>query len=1223
MNIQSLILFLVAGVLLFSCTKEETVNHPEQVNGTATRITLTLKPERQQLNEKQGTAQTNRALPFPYETPTTGSMIGNKMFSPQDESLITNVHILVFDPSGQIVSNNYIGELNFSETANIVSETYCGENRNVWIVANADVNDTEETHLKDKLEKVENVNDLQTLLISTNENGLSRSDRLTMVGNTTVSIAPNMDPIPIQMHYLAGKVTVTVTDKTPADVEITITGWDVVNIPKRTYLKGRMNEDAVNGTVSADYLTTTEEYPFEVINTKSWAQSFFLFENRCGNRVDRPLPTNPSERYPGMKVGDNNQRGKAWYAPPGATYMLIYGTYSKSGQMNNVVYKIYLGENPVDNYDIKRGKHYQYNVNVNGLNDIHVDTNIDWGNSSFTVTPYGDLEKMDAHPDFRVLRIGATAAETNTPGYVTVEVLNNDNTPCNWLSVSPLNLYRYGIKQAGNPNQPFDDATGCFVRTKYVPTVADELEFSDATFGITRKLTQIPFHQLAVFTFQDVVVYADEFNGAGERTAKVRVTYYKDENGTPSVVGQQEFDVAQQDAIKISDDLYMERYEESVMTLQPGISIYLQDGNAAEMQWGYSSEVLYGNTDRYTDGAFLTANAVYKSVTRGDNLNVPTWSPVTSYTSYRDKYPRSGEKVTEPATGLQTEPVYYYPELTTRIDRTLFFDPIYNSSAARYCHEKNRDANGNGIIDADETVWYLPSLADLIYMRYNMPAGIHLTSIYWTSSEEDVNNSWTYNMGISASKPVAKTTPNWVRCVRGKGVASLPEPTLKSGQSDPTKIDFEYSNRNRYFGIQDRTGLSWTVTSSDPSWLKLDTNPSGAGAAGSYTGYGNGSYYACAASNINPTFRTATITLTRRDTPKSETIAVTQAGVPSATVNKTSIELDFLDEEPVSFSVDNKGSGFQWTVTSNQSWLKLVQHPLGGERVTFFSATSNESIYATAISRNPSTSSARTGILTLSRAGMENINITVMQKPTLPYTPPRVSAMDWAGSNIYWDPVNKRLAFDDTGVKTHENYQGVAFYWGSLVAMSPQYPYNSSTAVLFSPAAVQNPSSIPRAISSKNADASRHHVLEQHDPQNNIGDICRYMTKKGWAPGLGKKWRLPTCAEYQDRGIGTSPEDYSLYSYRNLDLYGRSEIPLGRMQLSLHTNLPANGWLFEVLSGANDGGWWVGFSGTYWTGTAIDAGWAVAYMFNGQLSQSGGIGYRDIKYPCGVRCVLE
>lgn len=1227
MNIRLLILFLAAGILFFSCTKEEPFKQSGYTAGAATRVTLTLKNDKLQSMEQQGKAQTNRALPFAHGVPTTGSMVGSKTFVPKDESLITNVHILVFNPTGEIVSNNYIGKLNFSETSNIVTETYCGENMDVWVVANGDVNDAAETGMNAELQQVKSLNDLQPLLVSTKGDGLSRPDRLTMVGNTTITIAPNMSAIPIQMYYLAAKVTVTVTDKTPADVEITITGWDMVNIPKRTYLKERTSEDAVSGTIADDYLATSHSFPFETIHTdtKTWGQSFYLFENRRGKRVDRALPTNPFERYPGMKVSDIDPRGKAWYAPLGATYMLIYGTYSKNDQMNNVVYKIYLGENAYGNYDIIRGKCYTFNVAIIGLNQIDIDTTVDWGNSSFTVTPYGDLEKMDAHPDFRVLRLGATAADTNAPGYMTVEVLNNDNSTCQWLSLSPLNLYRHGIKQAGNPNQPFDDATGCFVRTKYNPAVADELSFDNATFAMTRKLTQIPFPQLAVFTFQDVVVYADEFNGTGERTAKVRVTYYKDENGTPSVVGQQEFDVAQQDAIKISDDLYIERYEESVMTLQPGISIYLQGGNAAEMQWGYSSEVLYGNTDRYTDGAFLTANAVYKSVTRGDNLNVPTWSPVTSYTSYRDKYPRSGEKVTEPATGLQTEPVYYYPELTTRIDRTLFFDPIYNSSAARYCHEKNRDANGNGIIDADETVWYLPSLADLIYMRYNMPAGIDLTRIYWTSSEEDVNNSWTYNMGISASKPVAKTTLNMVRCVRGKGVASLPEPTLSSSQSDPTKMDFEYSNRNRYFGIQDRTGLSWTVTSSDPSWLKLDTNPSGAGAAGSYTGYGNGSYYACAASNMNPTFRTATITLTRRDTPKSETIAVTQAGVPSATVNKTSIELDFLDEEPVSFSVDNKGSGFQWTVTSNQSWLKLVQYPLGGERVTFFSATSNESIYATAISRNPSTSSARTGILTLSRAGMENINITVMQKPTLPYTPPRVSAMDWAGSNIYWDPVNKRLAFDDTGVKTHENYQGVAFYWGSLVAMSPQYPYNSSTAVLFSPAAVQNPSSIPRAISSKNADVSRHHVLEQHDPQNNIGDICRYMTKKGWAPGLlqGKKWRLPTCAEYQDRGTGTSPKDYSLYSYRNLDLYGRSEIPLGRMQLSLHTNLPANGWLFEVLSGANDGGWWVGFSGTYWTGTAIDAGWAVAYMFNGQLSQSGGIGYRDIKYPCGVRCVLE
>lgn len=104
MNIQSIILFLVVGVLFFSCTKEEIDNRLEYTAGDATRITLTLKRERQQLNEKQGMAQTNRAMQFPYGVPTAGNMVGSKTFCPEDESIISNVYILVFNSQGKLVS---------------------------------------------------------------------------------------------------------------------------------------------------------------------------------------------------------------------------------------------------------------------------------------------------------------------------------------------------------------------------------------------------------------------------------------------------------------------------------------------------------------------------------------------------------------------------------------------------------------------------------------------------------------------------------------------------------------------------------------------------------------------------------------------------------------------------------------------------------------------------------------------------------------------------------------------------------------------------------------------------------------------------------------------------------------------------------------------------------------------------------------------------------------
>ena len=41
------------------------------------------------------------------------------------------------------------------------------------------------------------------------------------------------------------------------------------------------------------------------------------------------------------------------------------------------------------------------------------------------------------------------------------------------------------------------------------------------------------------------------------------------------------------------------------------------------------------------------------------------------------------------------------------------------------------------------------------------------------------------------------------------------------------------------------------------------------------------------------------------------------------------------------------------------------------------------------------------------------------------------------------------------------------------------------------------------------------YLIRVHDEANKVGDICKYLTDKGWAPGADKgiKWRMPTYPE--------------------------------------------------------------------------------------------------------------
>lgn len=1094
MRTRYITLFFSVTMLFFSCVKEP-IDHPGG-DGTSTRVTLSVKSDNRDKVLSRGA---------------------------ESEELISNVHILVFDADNKIVTNEHLGDLSINTTGSISIETLSGENRQIYLVANGDVNDDTGSKLDSRLKNITTLNELKALLVIVKDNGLSRAGRLTMVGNTTVTITkPHTTPILIQMHYLAAKVTVTVKDNTPPDLSIHITGWDVVNIPKKTFLEERgapVQEDAVNGSTPADYMATNGKYTFENMDTttKTWAQNFYLFENRRGARVDREEPTNSANRYPNMSVSDNDQRGKAWYAPPGATCMLIYGTYAKDGQMNNVVYKVFLGENPINDYNIFRGKHYEYNVTINSLNNINVDTNVEWGNASFSVDHSDNLE-MDAHPDFRVFRIGGTAVDVSTAAYATVEVLETDGTtPCTWLAVSPLNLYRHGIKQSAGIQQQFatGDGTGSFVRSKYTPTPTEESTMENSSFGMTRRLTRIPFEQVAVYTYQNVILYADALDAPGaERKGKVKITYYKGASGD-QVAGVQIFDVTQRGAIQVSGDLYIERYEESAMLMHPGLASGLQ--NTTTMQWGYSTDMLYGADDRYCNGNWLTANAVYNTVTARSGMNVPQWT-ANDYATYREKYPRQGAVVAEPSNIATSGSPYYYPDLKQSTPITDYFHPLYNSSAARYCHEKNRDRNGDGIIDASETIWYLPSMADLWYIANNMPSELNLTGTYWTSTEEDNENSWAYTFPSKTLANVAKNIPHRVRCVRGKG-ALLPDGTIESTEADQTKMNFEYAQSSGAFSITDQTGFTWTVTSSDPTWLKIATSAAGAGIGSQYSGTGDKTLYAFAYKNeFDQPARKATITLTR------------------------------TAQQPVEIEANQK------------------EHPLA-------------------------VPSPHTG---------------------------------WAGCNIYWQPdydngdgSKGRLTFDGVGIDTHERYQGVYFKWGSLVAISPIDDYDASSSTLFSPNGTMNYAykDVPYcATKFPNYRGTEYHcLLSLHDPAKNTGDICKYITERGWAPE--GTWRLPTAKEFKIDGPTKE------YGFRKLE----SQSPNGDYLIpedcwyKIGVSMPK---LYAGGSRNEDGTLLsAGLTGQYNTGTAYNDGQFYLFSYNKNSCNVGSA--RTIHVSRSVRCVRE
>lgn len=138
--------------------------------------------------------------------------------------------------------------------------------------------------------------------------------------------------------------------------------------------------------------------------------------------------------------------------------------------------------------------------------------------------------------------------------------------------------------------------------------------------------------------------------------------------------------------------------------------------------------------DCYRNGKFQTANAVYVDVQRGVNSEPLGFGKEKD--SYRPMYGnnKTGDKEPKPIpayTGTNSGAPYYYPDA-----RGLIYHPIYKSSAARYCHEKNRDVNGDGIIDESEAHWYMPAAEQLLMAWIGgLQDNFNLDSRYWSVSE--------------------------------------------------------------------------------------------------------------------------------------------------------------------------------------------------------------------------------------------------------------------------------------------------------------------------------------------------------------------------------------------------------------------------------------------------------------------------------------------------------
>ena len=782
-----IILYFLGALLLSGCMRDE-FDTTRVEEGIAARVSL-----RVLLPDMDGAVSAGN----------TRTSANTRAVDADVENRLDSLRVLVFNSSGQIVTNRKYTAQSDGSLSSLQIDTWSGNNLTFCFVANS------RDDLDNRLAVVTSYNDLREFMVTASSLnfGLSDTEALIMTAIVeNVNVQPGSDTIsdPIQLQFLAAKLTLTVTDATPDGHTVTILGWDVQDVPARSYLfpdSQDANPAPEGGADKEEYwLTTASDYPFEVEQNKSASQTLYLFENRRGGRVARSLP-GTTEQYPDMALDDTDHRGKAWFKPRRATAVVINAIHRAGTQSELIKAYIYLGHDNHSDYNVLRGSHYTFNITVYGINDIKIDTNVDSKAGDFFVD-YSENLRMDAHPDFRAMRMHAAG------GTGTMEILDSQGRTYNdpsfdatWLKISPLNLMYHQVKQQA-PNDEWQQASNPeskFVRPKYIPHKSvrakleqagisgwnaipngkeddDVMSLDDATYRMCYKITDLPFGNTSTVANHTLYVYADDYPVRdGSRSATVRFSFYKD-GGDPNQPEIRNFVISQDGYLSFYTDddsqyaglyilnqdgtpsdvkqrMVLERYPEYRMTMNPGIDPSVQNINS--MQWGFAYFKVYvsNNLDKFRNGRYVTAESVYQDLKRVDNE--PDNFGVAP-NSYRRMFGNGLDGILGaiPAyTGRTSGAPYYLPDPTARI-----YHPIYKTSAARYCHEKNRDLNGNGILEPSEIHWYMPSQKELLLMAISLPRSEYQFAGYnalMSSTELGEGNMSHVTVGVRDSYPFA------------------------------------------------------------------------------------------------------------------------------------------------------------------------------------------------------------------------------------------------------------------------------------------------------------------------------------------------------------------------------------------------------------------------------------------------------------------------------------
>ena len=599
----------------------------------------------------------------------------------------------------------------------------------------------------------------------------------------------------IEVKRLVSRITL----KHKFDVtENTLEGMRLLKVPTKLCINPASADKDVIGNIPMADLESDNAFGDADKDTDGFFTSqWYVAQNKQGTISDIV-----SERDRYRKVTDGS--GKA----PEAGTNIEAWSYSKSDRKLYTVHQIYVGNNNTNNFDVEINSYYDLRTIINSvdLNDgrirsytavqkVYLSSSsypTSSGSGTGTITGKTNVY-FDAHYGWRPVIIYAQGRKVTVGIYKDAQctqLANMNSATENWLQLSAYPNYTEVVRNGGANVLTNQIETNIFVPTRFKLYLYADEYITDEN-GV---ITDPEFDRNKVYNAATNYLPT---NFVSERTLYVKVT-------TEDIT---------------AEGTSQKREGKYTIKQKQGHYVGLFGG---EIENGQYTEGLiidaFNENNFQIDDEIATAFYMYSGY-----YNVMTnyvWKegedPETNYRSFMNGKQATFNLATNPKNYVvnngQESIIPPMRKINGNID--LYQYNYYNSFQARFCHDLNRDKNGNGVIDylpddpeKNEFEWYLPStyqafgiLTSAGTIIYDAPNALAL------ERNATLATGWMMEGGGWYSSNTGKNSWKLVRCVRDIPVP----PERKTGTKVTTYID----NGDTYalidlstlpYGITDRT----------------------------------------------------------------------------------------------------------------------------------------------------------------------------------------------------------------------------------------------------------------------------------------------------------------------------------------------------------------------------------------------------------------------------------